>query len=122
MPMRVGFTFTSQGQIVRVNSQADSGARNGPAFGKLRRNNYVMAQLEGTNGVSFGTLFNKLTPADYTQSNDGQPVASDEQFSGIFRDQIADEDDFEGMICWEVTRPYICNIAAIGAAIETRDL
>jgi hypothetical protein len=122
MPMRVGFTFTSQGQIVRVNSQADSGARNGPAFGKLRRNNYVMAQLEGTNGVSFGTLFDGLTPADYTQSNDGQPVATNEQFTGIFRDQITDEDDFEGMICWEVTRPYICNIAAIGAAIDTRDL
>jgi hypothetical protein len=122
VPLRIGFTFTSRGQLVRPNSPAESGARDGPAFGKLRRNNYVMAQLEGTQGVSFGTTFDDLEPADFKQADNFTSLKVNEQFDGIFRDQIDDTDTFDGMICWEITRPYICNIAAIGSALETRDV
>ena len=117
----VGFTYTSQGQIVRPHAREESGARSGPAFGKKRRNHYVIAQLEGTQGVSFGTDFNNLLPAIFRQDG-GKQYAVTQQFTGIFRDAVHNDYDFDGMLAWQVTRPYIVNLIAIGGAIETQDI
>jgi hypothetical protein len=117
----VGFTYTSQGQIVRPHSREESGARSGPGFGKKRRNHYVIAQLEGTQGISFGTDFGILHPALFAEGG-GKAFPLTRQFSGIFRDQFNDDYDFDGMICWQITRPYIANVAAIGGAIQTQDI
>ena len=117
----VGFTYTSQGQIVRPHAPVESGARTGPAFGKKRRNHYIMAQLEGTQGVSFGVDFNNLYPAIFRQDG-GKNYIITQQFTGVWRDAIRNDYDFDGMLCWQVTRPYIVNVLAIGGAIETQDI
>jgi hypothetical protein len=118
----VGFTYTSQGQIVRVHAPQESGARSGPALGKKRRHHYFMALLEGTQGVSFGTDFaTNLLPAIFRYDG-GKVYPINQQFSGVWRDAVRNDYDFDGMLCWEVTRPYICNIAAIGGALQTQDI
>jgi len=119
--MLVGFTFTSQGQIVRPATPQESGARNGPAVGKIRRNQKIAAQLEGAGvGVSFGTTFAKVDPAKFRQANDTAYLVN-QQFTGIYKDTLTDTYSFDGMICWQVTRPYPLNIANIGGFIETVD-
>jgi hypothetical protein len=119
--MLVGFTFTSQGQIVRPATPQESGARNGPAVGKRRRNHKIAAQLEGTGtGVSFGTTFAKVDPAKFRQPNDAAYLVN-QQFTGIYKETLTDDYGFDGMICWQVTRPYPLNIANIGGMIETTD-
>ena len=121
MPMWVGFTYTSDGQLTRPHTPQESGARSGPALGKKRRNQYIIAQLEGTQGVSFGTTFTHMKPAIFKQDN-GTVYLINEQFNGVFRDQFYDEYSYDGMICWRITRPYPCNIEAIGGALQTQDI
>lgn len=122
MPMLVGFTYASQGRIVRPSAPAESGARSGPGFAKKRRSQWIMAQFEGSQGVSWGTQFDStLQTVRFTQAN-GQAYTVDQQFSGIVRDNPQADYDFDNMLCWQVTRPYICNVQAIGAALETQDI
>jgi hypothetical protein len=123
MPMRVGFTYTSQAQLTRPMQPAESGARNGPAFAKLARDHYMMLQVEGSQGMSFGTAFDTtLEPVVFKQIDDQTPITIDQQFSGIYRDQPNSDYGFDAMPCWQVTRPFICNVVAAGAAQETADV
>ncbi len=119
----VGFTYTSQGQIVRPHSPQETGARNGPGFMKLRRTNWFGFQLEGavTGSISFGTDFSALQAAEFKKPG-GRPYTKLEQFTGIFRDTGSDSDSFDSMICWQVTRPYPANMVALGGALETKDI
>jgi hypothetical protein len=120
MPTAIGFTYTSDGQIVRPNTPQETGARSGPGFGKLRRTHQFAAQLESTQGVSFGTTFANLSPAQFRLANDTAYTPL-QQFTGIYQGTLEDNESFDGMICWRVTRPYICNLTAIGGRIATQD-
>lgn len=118
----VGFDYLSQGQTVRPATPQESGARAGPALGKPQRNHYIMAQLEGAQGISFGAnLDSTLKPAIFTQPNK-TPYLVNQQFSGIFRDQFTCDFAFGVMVAWQVNRGYIANVVSIGAAIKTADV
>jgi hypothetical protein len=116
----VGFTFTSQGQLVRPVAQADTGARNGPAFGKLRRIHRMAAQVVNTLGLWVGTDFTKLVPAPFKQKNT-KAIPPLTTFSGLFELPPNDEDSYDGMMCWQITRPFPATIVAIGANLDTKD-
>lgn len=116
----VGFTYTSDGQLVRPIMPADTGARNGPALGKTRRNQRYAALWEGSKGVSMGTSFDKLRPANFRAAN-GDPIGTLETFSGVVEDTIEDDYSFDGMICWRATRPMPANLVAIEGFIQTQD-
>ena len=109
-------------RIVRPNAPPEAGTRSGPAFGKWRRAEWIMAQFEGSQGVSWGTDFADLLPVSFRQSDEVTPYTIDQQFSGIVRDNVNSTYTFDCRLCWQVTRPYICNVQAIGAALETQDL
>jgi len=70
--------------------------------------------------VSFGTTFAKVDPAKFRQAND-TAFRVNQQFTGVYKDTLTDTYSFDGMICWQVTRPYPLNIANIGGFIETVD-
>jgi hypothetical protein len=120
MPTVIGFSYISDGQIVRPNASQETGARNGPGFGKLRRNHQMAAQLEGAQGVSFGTTFTALKRALFRQPND-KAYTIQQQFTGIYYTTIEDDSSLDGMVCWRVTGPYICNVTAIGGRLSTQD-
>jgi hypothetical protein len=118
----IGFDFNSDGQPVRPASPQESGARNGPALGKIGRDHYIFALLEGTQGIQFGSLLdNTLKPAIFKQPN-GTPYLVSQQFSGIFRDQFTSDYGFGPMVAWRVNRGYIGNVVAIGPANATQDI
>lgn len=120
MPVVAGFTYTSDGQGLRAVAPQESGARSGPAFGKLRRTQYMILQLAGSRGVSVGTNFSKLRPVKL-QSEGGVDIGITELFSGICRTEIEDKNSYDGMLCWRVTRPYPVNIQAVGGFVQTSD-
>lgn len=117
----VGFTYNSDGQLVRPVAMAETGARNGPAFAKLRRNHRYGAQLVNAKGISVGTTFDNLQPCIFRQADGETPLAPIDMFSGIHQDTIQDDTTYDGMICWRVSRPYAANVVAIGGNIETHD-
>jgi len=121
----VGMTYTSDVQIVRPNAPAEAGSRNGPAFGKLRRNQYYAMQAVQAAGLSIGTRFDRLDPvlfgADPVNDPAGPPLPIGQVFSGIFWAPLTDDNSLDGMICWRVSRPVPATIAAIGGFIHTQD-
>lgn len=116
----VGFTYNSDGQLVRPILPVDTGARNGPALGKTRRNQRYAALWNGTKGVSIGTTFDNLRPAQFKQPN-GELIGTLDTFSGVIEDTIEDDYSFDGMICWRVSRPLPANLVAIEGFIQTQD-
>lgn len=116
----VGFTFTSQGQIVRPNAPAETGARNGPGLGKKRRAMQYAAQLEGTQGISFGTSFAKVDPCRFRALDDTKYLVS-QTFTGIYWDQLTDTYSYDGALCWQITRPYPANVVAVETFLATMD-
>ena len=119
----VGFTYTSDAQLLRPVTPQDTGARDGPGFAKRRRIHQVGLQVVATQGLSFGTSFSALTPAAF-KTPGGTPYAVNALFSGIFRDTVPDVSAGEGydsMICWRATRPYPACVVVVGGFIHTSD-
>jgi hypothetical protein len=73
--------------------------------------------------ISVGTDFTTsgLKPM-LTRFKNGTAIPINQQFTGIHRDNLVDENSFDGMICWRITRPYPANIAAIGGHLQTQDV
>jgi hypothetical protein len=116
----IGFTYNSDGQLLRPITAADSGARNGPALGKTRRNHQFSALVVNSKGLWFGTTFDTLRPAQFRQAN-GNPIDAQTTYSGVHHDTIDDDYSYDGMVCWRVSRPYPANIAAVSGNIQTQD-
>jgi hypothetical protein len=116
MPVLIGFTYNSDGQVVRGILPQDTGARTGPALALLRRNHRYGMLLSNTLGISVGTRFSKMYPAIFRPS-----VASLTTFSGIHQDTLQDTDSYDGMVCWRVSRPYPANIVALAGNIDTKE-
>ncbi len=116
----VGFTYNSDGQMVRPIAPADTGARTGPALGKTRRTHRFAALLSGTAGIWFGTTFTNIRPALFRQAN-GDPIADLTTFSGVHSDVIEDDYSYDSMMCWRISRPWPANLAALEGFIQTMD-
>jgi hypothetical protein len=120
VPCVVGYRYKSRGQRLRPASGAESGAANGPAFGKKRRNHMLAALLNSTAGISFGQDFERLKPANF-RTPGGKAYTPTDLFTGIHVDNITAEADYDGMLAWEVEGPYSAQVAAIGGFLQTQD-
>lgn len=120
MPIVIGFSYLSDGQLVSQVSPPDSGARNGPAMGKSRRTEWYSMLLDSTRGLSVGSTFDKLFPAKLLQEN-GQDIGVLETFSGVIQDTLQNDFTMYGTICWRVSGPYPANIMAVAGGIHTAD-
>ena len=115
LPAIVGFTYNSDGQLVRPIAPAEVGTQAGPGFAKLGRQHYAAALLYGcVNGsISFGTDFVTLDPAKLTDAADN-PYPVNQLWNGIWRDQVESIIDFDNMIAFRVSRPLPAFIMAVG--------
>lgn len=125
IPAVIGFTYTSQGQIVRPAQQGETGAQTGVGQGKTRRAHMVgillSAAVYGT--MSLGTVFvaSKMRPALFKQTDGQTPVPTTGLFSGVYWSTIEDNYSFDGMIAWEITRPLPCTVVSISGFLHTQD-
>jgi hypothetical protein len=120
----VGKTYTSDGQLVRPITPADSGARNGPAFGKLGRGHRYAVSLINTavNAIKFGgDLTKKLYPALFKNARGEVLTDPTETFTGIYADTLQDDYGYDNGLAWRISRPLPANIAAIAANLSTQD-
>ena len=117
----VGFTYNSDGQLVRPIQPAETGARNGPAFGKLSRHHRYAFRLVNTVGLSVGTSFTKLIPFNTKLNGNGAPLAPLNMFTGISADAFIDDYAYDNALCWRVSRPWPATVTAAGTSLETQD-
>ena len=124
LPIVVGFTYTSQAQMVRPASPAETGSRSGPAFGKLRRTHYYVLQVVNTNGVQIGTGFINMDIVPWTSINGTSSYPLPNLFNGVMRDNLGDldSDSFDGQLAVQITRPIPALITAFGGIIDTKDI
>lgn len=122
VPACVGKTYTSQGQRLRSLSPSDTGARNGPALGKIRRLHRLALLLLNTAGMSIGTDFTHLHKAKFT-SVPGSKIAllDNVLFSGVFSSPLEDNNSYDGMAAWQISRPYPGTVLAAEAFLDTQD-
>lgn len=122
IPYIVGFTYTTQGQILRPNAPAETGSQAGPGFAKTRRTHYFGIMLQSTGpGLKFGTHFSKLRTA-YFKTRRGDTYTADRLFSGIIRANPDDGYSYDSMPAWQVTRPQPCTVLALGGFDATQDV
>jgi hypothetical protein len=127
IPAVIGYTYTTQGQVLRALEPQKAGAANGPALAKTRRNHMFGAILKDTQGISFGTdltgTYGTLHMAQF-KSGAGHgvtPLTNLQLYSGIYWDTLDDTYSFDGMPCWQVTRPYPATVCALGGFLQTQD-
>lgn len=122
MSVVIGYSYTSDGQMVRPALQQESGTRAGPGLGKVRRNHLISPLLVTTQGISFGTEFTtgKMNMANF-ETPGGTRYAQNRLFTGIFNVALTDSPSRDGMICWRITRPYPAMISAMPVSLETVD-
>lgn len=122
MPCVVGSTFTSQGQLLRPTAPEVSGARSGPATFKKRRNHLFGGLFHNTIGVQVGTDFaNNILPCQFKDDGDNLYLPN-QMFSGVWRDTILSDYNFDGMVTWQILRPYPASLVSIGAMLKTQDV
>ena len=117
-----GFSFTSQGQTLRPLSAEDSGARNGPALGKTRRLHQHGALLGATQGISFGTNFtDQIFATNLAAYESGPAIPASSLYNGVVWDTVADDYGYDGMLCWQVTRPVPATVISVEGFLHTQD-
>ncbi len=122
VPCMVGFTYTSQGQILRPDTVDQGKSPTGPGPAKMRRNHQFGVLLEGTQGISFGTNFTaaKMHAANF-KSPGGTAYTKLQLFNGVYWDTIEDSWGFDGMLCWQVSRPYPAAVVSISGFMNMSD-
>lgn len=120
IPAVIGFTYTSQGQVLRPIIAEDSGSRNGPSVGKTQRLHMFSTMLAGTQGISFGTDFEHQFPAQFQQPN-GAVFSNSTLFNGVYWDTIDSDYSFNEQGCWQITRPYPATVVTFGGFLHTQD-
>lgn len=116
----VGFYFDSDGQLLRPDFGIDAGARNGPAFGKLRRIHWFAADLYRSRGISFWADNSTVYPAKL-QSPGGTPILAPTLVTDIVSDTISCDYSFKAQIAWRARGGAPCTVTAIGGYLETQD-
>ncbi len=118
----VGFTYNSDGQIVRLVAQADTGARNGPAMGAPSRSHRAALKLVNTKGMSIGGNFTDTMYPCLFKNSRGDDIGTLDVFSGVFYDQVRDDFTYEDSLCWRVSRPYPATVTAAAQNLRTEDM
>lgn len=128
LPVVVGFSYTSDGMTVSPQQPQDTGSRMGTGFGKIRRESWLFAKLVNSQGISFGTSFDKLHgailktyPTPYISYGRTVTLAANQLFTGTHRVVVSDDHSLEGPLGWRISRPFPCTVAAIGGSIAISD-
>lgn len=119
-PFIVGHTYCSEAQILRPVTPNESMTQTGPSLGKYRRATDAMILFQDSQGVSIGVDFLTMRPCAFKTNNGiGQAgggvtdLPLTQTFSGVHKQPIDADSNFDNMFCWEICRPYPCTVVAI---------
>lgn len=123
LPATIGVNYTSKGQLLKPDFGYESGARNGPGFGKIRRHHWYGATMVRSQTFQIGTdpagTLYDVPMLDYTTNQVSSP--SPALYSGTVSQTLQDGYSFDNSIYWQVSRPTPLTISAMGGFLETQD-
>ena len=122
VPAQVGFTYTTQGQTLRPDA-ADQmrGQTGGGSLAKPRRVHQGGLLLNNTQGISVGTTFSALHKAILTSPGGTVNLTPLQLFSGIYWNPVDDNSSFDGMLAWQISRPYPAAVVSINSFVQHSD-
>jgi hypothetical protein len=120
VPFALGFTYTSQGQILRSILPQETQTPGGPALGKKRRLHQFSMLLDSTQGLSAGTDFTHLRALQFRFANN-TAYAINQLFSGVYWDHLDDDYSYDSMLCWQITRPYPAQVVTVQGFLQAHD-
>lgn len=120
VPCAIGFSYVSEGQVLRPAAESEIKSPQGSGLGKRRRNHQFAALVTNTVGTSFGTTFTNVTAANFTDAA-GTSLDRSIMFSGVYWDTVVDDYSFDGMLCWSTTRPYPTTIVSLTGFMQTQE-
>lgn len=120
VPLCVGYTYNSDGQLVRPDDEKEAHTVTGSAMGKKRRIHQYAVNFVDAIGIKIGTTFSNTRPAHF-KTDGGTPYNSAAGFTGIHRETLDATSNYDNMLCWRISRPFPCTIAAISGLMETSE-
>jgi hypothetical protein len=122
VPAIVGFPFTSQGKLLRPMEPLP--ASNGPLLAKLRREHLFGLLIGGAvNGsIVVGSDLTKTMYPVKMNSPGGTPYQRNQLWSGVARDTVQCDYDFDGGLAWQVTGPWPATLAAAQSFVQAQDI
>lgn len=116
--VQIGYGFNSDGQLPRL----EAGAADGTSIGKTRRANRLAFMLHNVGDLLVGMSFDRLTPCEFTQSEVNQADIAAPLFSGIIRDSVGSEYDYDGQVCFRQNSMLPGCIQAVTIFMEEQDV
>lgn len=114
VPAVIGLDYTTQGQVLRPDVASDIHSPLGPGLGKTRRGHEMAAFVQDAIAIKFGTDFTSATQIAARFTTNGSALrAEDSPYTGVYWDLLNDGYGFDGMLSWQVNRPYPCTIVSV---------
>lgn len=120
IPAVVGYTYTTQGQLLRPTIPEQIQLPTA-GTGLTRRHHMFSALVAGAAQgiISVGTHFDDLRVVTF-KTKGQQPIATDVLFSGVHWNTIDDVYDFDGMLAFQISRPLPATIVSLTGFINTQ--
>lgn len=116
--VQIGYDYNSDMETLRL----DAGSGDGSAIGKIRRPSRAAIMIHEVGQISIGTDFNRLTPLELNDDNLTQADAATPLVSGIVREGLESEYDFEGQVCIRQNGGLPGMIQSITTILEENDV
>lgn len=125
VPCVIGYNYESDGETQRPMSQDEVKTPTGPALGKTRKVHQFGALLQGAIGGANGLRFRSGSdatwrPAQLRYPNE-TPYDHATMFSGVHWDTIDGDTNFDGVVSWNMPRPYPVAVCSVSGFIETNE-
>lgn len=143
VPLVVGYNYVSAGETVRPLTTVDDQSPKPYAPGKTRRVHMFGALLQGAignplglvnatqttpsgpqplGGLQFrsGSVNSTWFPAQLRYLNEA-PYNYETLYNGVHWDTIDGDENLDGVVSWQMTRPYPVTVCSIAAYIETAE-
>lgn len=116
--VQLGYSYQSNGKLLRL----DAGGANGTSVGQTRRMARFAAMLYKIGDFLIGMTFDRLVPMNFPIADNQQADNATPLYSGIMREHIEAEYDFDNQICFRQASPLPGVIQSITTFIEEQDV
>lgn len=116
--VQIGYSFTSEGQLLRP----DAGSAEGSAQGQIRRVNRVGLLLHRIGDLLIGMDFKKLMPLKFIRADVNLADTAPTLFSGMSQDLVESGYDFDGQFCFRQNTPAPGTINSVTSFLEESDV
>ena len=116
--VHVGYGYNSDGKTLRP----EAGSADGSSIGKLRRPYRAAFMVHRSGELQVGRNFETLAPVQYETFDPPQADVATPLFSGIAREFLANEHDFDGQVCFRMNTPAPGMIQAVTVMLEENDV